>query len=176
VGSQRTFLVGAVLVALGTALHWPDFLMASNMHYHMVGMSMSPLMLLGMALIIAGFILCGLGLLRPAVRDGQSLAVRVHHLDSRSLTDRDVWLLIVLTIALVIDVMKPATLSFVLPGVRAEYGLTTAQTALLPLSGLTGTAFGGVAWGLLADRIGRRGGLLLASVFFKGPTCVLQGG
>lgn len=34
--------------------------------------------------------------------------------------------------ALVIDVMKPASIGFVLAGMRDEYGLTSTQTAVLP--------------------------------------------
>lgn len=39
----------------------------------------------------------------------------------------------VLVIALIVDVMKPATLVFIIPGVMAEYGLPKATVALLPL-------------------------------------------
>jgi putative MFS transporter len=63
-------------------------------------------------------------------------------------------------------VMKPATLGFVVPGMQLEYGLTTNRVALFPLVALTGTTIGSVLWGVLADRIGRRAAILLASVMF----------
>jgi putative MFS transporter len=164
------FVVGSILVAIGTLLHWPDFLSASAMHYRMVGMPMSPSMLTGMALILLGSGLATYGLIRPRTEIDRTLAVSVRALDGRRLTGTDVRLLAILSIALVIDVMKPATLGFVIPGVSAEYGITVATARYLLLAGLLGTALGSVMWGLLADRIGRRGGLLLAAVLFVGTS------
>src|SRR4030095_11843097 len=57
--------------------------------------------------------------------------------------------LAVLILGLVIDVMKPATLGFVLPGMRSEYGITKSTVALFPLSALTGTTIGSFVWGWL---------------------------
>jgi putative MFS transporter len=66
--------------------------------------------------------------------------------------------------------MKPATLGFVLPGMRGEYGLTQAQVAVLPTLALTGTVLGSLVWGVLADRAGRRPAMLLAGVLFIGTS------
>lgn len=71
-----------------------------------------------------------------------------------------------LVVALVIDVMKPASLGFIIPGSSAEYGLSKAQAALYPMAGLIGTALGSVAWGAIGDRLGRRGAILLAGLAF----------
>ncbi|HTL94728.1 MAG TPA: MFS transporter, partial [Gemmatimonadaceae bacterium] len=64
----------------------------------------------------------------------------------------------------------PATLGFVIPGMKREYGLTGTQVAWLPLIALTGTTVGSIFWGALADRIGRRAAILLASVLFMGTS------
>ena len=74
----------------------------------------------------------------------------------------------VLTVALVIDVMKPASLGFVLPGMRAEYVVSKAMVAWLPFAALSGTVVGSVVWGWLADVYGRRASILLSAVMFVG--------
>jgi putative MFS transporter len=80
---------------------------------------------------------------------------------------RILWgLVLVLGIALVVDVMKPATLGFVLPGMRKEYGIGVTESAWLPFVALIGTTLGSIIWGMLADRLGRRGSILLASLIF----------
>lgn len=169
-GRDRLIVVAFLCVGAGAALHWPDFVAASSMHFRLVGMPMSPEMLAGMALICLGLVLAAYAIVRPGrpVRLGMLAERRVD--DERSLALTDVALLALMTVALVLDVMKPATISFVIPGLRAEYGLTTGQAALLPLFALTGTVVGSLAWGLLGDRIGRRGGLLLAALLFIGTS------
>src|SRR5437868_1842496 len=77
------------------------------------------------------------------------------------------WLFVlVMGVARVVDVMKPATLGFVLPGMQEEYGITVKESAMLPLIALIGTTIGSLMWGVLADRLGRRGSILLASLIF----------
>src|SRR5690606_27564138 len=71
-------------------------------------------------------------------------------------------------ITLAIDVMKPATLGFVMPGMTAEYGMGTSRASLLALFALTGTAIGSVVWGRIADRFGRRSAILLSALMFIG--------
>ncbi len=81
---------------------------------------------------------------------------------------------LVMAAAITIDVMKPTTLAFVAPGAADEYGLRSAldpdstglPIALYPLSGISGTVVGSFIWGWLADRIGRRAAILIASVMF----------
>jgi putative MFS transporter len=82
-------------------------------------------------------------------------------------------LLTVLTIAVVIDSMKGATLGFVAPGAAAEYGLKSVANphgsvpvALYPLAGVAGMSLGALVWGHFGDRVGRRAGILLAGVIF----------
>jgi MFS transporter, putative metabolite:H+ symporter len=167
---HRFFAVGVSAVVAGAALHWPDFLGMAGQHYRLAGMAMSPQMWLGMALIVAGLAVAVVGFLPsgPLPRSGGSY--RVEAMDERRLSWVDVRVLAVLVFALVIDIMKPATIGFVIPGGRAEYGLTTLQVSLWPLVALTGTTVGSLVWGLMADRVGRRPATLLATLMFAGTS------
>jgi putative MFS transporter len=164
------FWGGVACVAAGVLAHLPEFVGASGMHFHMAGMPMSPLMHGGMALIMVGLVLTAFALIpagslhRPAHVADSSLFYRT--MDDAPLTGAHWGLLFVLGIALIVDVMKPATLGFAVPGMKEEYGITIAQVAAFPMSALTGTVIGSLVWGLLADRIGRRASILLASILF----------
>lgn len=70
------------------------------------------------------------------------------------------------TAALTIDISKTSTLGFVIPGLRAEYGLDPRTASLLAVCGLTGTAAGALLFGVLTDRIGRRSSYLIATLGF----------
>ena len=164
------FWGGAALITTGVLAHLPDFLAAGDMHYRMAGMAMSTTMLAGMLFIAAGMVLAAWGLLPPprSHRATGAAEYQLRAIDDASLTAAHWGLLSVLGIALVIDVMKPATLGFVLPGMVAEYGIPPARVAWLLISALTGTTIGSVMWGVLADRLGRRAAILLASLMFIG--------
>jgi len=170
--SAPLFWAGILLTATGVLLHLPDFLGARAMGYRMAGMEMSWSMHLGMALILSGMPIAGWGLLpRGGAAEPRSRrSWRFHALDDAPLSAAHWTLLFTLGVALVIDVMKPATLGFVMPGTKAEYGLTSGQVALLPLFALTGTTIGSLGWGMLADRMGRRASILLASILFIGTS------
>jgi MFS transporter, putative metabolite:H+ symporter len=77
-------------------------------------------------------------------------------------------LVLVLVTALAIDVMKPATLGFVMPGMSAEYQISKPTASTLALVALIGTTVGSVIWGRLADVFGRRAGILLSALMFIG--------
>jgi putative MFS transporter len=127
-----------------------------------------------MVMIVAGLGLTAFGLIpkgglhRPAHATGASVAFRT--MDDAELTPQHWGLLFVLGVALVVDVMKPATLGFVVPGMKAEYGISIGQVAAFPMVALTGTTIGSILWGILADRIGRRAAILLASILFVGTS------
>ncbi len=126
-------------------------------------------MLIGMALIIGGTLATAFGLL-PSRRADQTKFEELAPPEDAPLT-RAHWVqIIILAGALIIDVMKPATLGFVVPGMRAEYGLTFAEVAVLPFAALLGTTMGSFIWGILADIYGRRATILLASVIFMGTS------
>jgi putative MFS transporter len=162
------FWLGTVAIVTGVSFHLPDFLSARAMHFQLSGMPMSKLMYAGMALIVAGLAATTYGLFpaRDSRAPDASAAFQLHTLDDARLTWAHWKLVAVLGAALVVDVMKPATLGFVAPGLRQEYGLSTATASLLALFAMIGTTAGSIVWGMLADRLGRRGSILLAALMF----------
>ena len=164
------FLVGCVAVTAGVVMHLPMFWMGRDNHFHLAEMPMDGAMLAGMALIVGGILVAGYGLLpRRALRhvDAGEL-LRIAAPEDVRLGAAHWRLMLVLTVALVIDVMKPASLGFVLPGMRAEYVVSKATVAWLPFAALSGTVAGSVVWGWLADVYGRRASILLSAVMFVG--------
>jgi putative MFS transporter len=169
--SPAAFWTGIACVSAGVLAHLPDFVAARGMRYHMAGMEMSMQMHAGMALIVAGLALTAWGLipagsLRASAHHTDETALFFRTMDDARLTGQHWRLLFVLGVALVVDVMKPATLGFAVPGMKAEYGITIGQVAAFPMVALTGTTIGSLVWGVLADRIGRRAAILLASILF----------
>lgn len=169
----RSFWFGLALTTIGTVLHLPMYLQAREMHYHMAGMAMDGNMIAGMVLIVVGLALTTYGLVPTGSNPDRVARLRVRALDEVGVSKVHVMLLLVMAAAITIDVMKPTTLSFVAPGVAAEYGLKSAANpdgglpvALLPLAGITGTVLGSFLWGWLGDRIGRKAAMLLAGVSF----------
>jgi len=162
------FWLGSAIVSVGVGLHLPMFWMGRTMGFALAGMAMDPGMLWGMALIVLGILAAGYGLLpNPPIND----TVQVVALSEDAPLRGAHWkLMAVLSVALVIDIMKPASLGFVTPGMRVEYGIDAATVALLPLSALIGTATGSFVWGSLADFYGRRASILLSSVMFVGTS------
>src|SRR5690348_7932704 len=166
------FWFGCLVVAVGVCLHLPMYMMAAPMHFHLAGMAMDPAMLLGMALIPAGVLLAAWGLMprlaqvRMTTRDGDRL--HWHVADGAPLNVEHWKLVTVLVLALTIDVMKPASIAFVMPGMAHEYGIGMSRAGYLALSALIGTAAGSVVWGRLADIFGRRAAILLSALMFMG--------
>ncbi len=160
-------------VAAGVFAHLPDFFGSAAMGYHMGSMPMSRLMLIGMLTIILGMGLTAYGLMPARDQSAhrqQASGLHFQAMDAAHLTPLHWGMMFVLGVALVIDVMKPATLGFVIPGMKGEYSLKGTQVAWLPLIALSGTTLGSLLWGALADRIGRRAAILLASVLFMGTS------
>ena len=163
------FVLGCAAVTAGVLLHAPMFLMARDMGYRLAGMPMGLGMTIGMFLIVAGIGMAGFGLL-PGKVQAAAIPVVVSPPEDAPLTASHWWLMAVLVMALVVDVMKPASLGFVVPGMIAEYQVSKAVEAWLPFSALLGTFLGSIAWGVLADVYGRRASLLLAAVMFVGTS------
>ena len=164
------FALGVIAVTIGVVLHIPMFLMGRGMGYRLYGMPMGADMYVGMALIIGGVAVAAFGLLpRDISRQlAVSQGVVVSPPEDAPLSPAHWRLMAVLVIALVIDVMKPASLGFVLPGMMDEYGLDQATTSLFPLSALVGTVIGSIMWGIVADIYGRKASILLSAVLFVG--------
>ena len=164
------FVVGCIAVTIGVAMHLPMFLMGSAMHFRLVGMPMEPAMIGGMALIVGGVLCAAWGLLpnNVAAHRATSQTFEVAAPEDAELAPAHWGLMAVLVVALAIDVMKPASLGFVVPELTREYGVPRASGALLPFFALVGTVTGSVVWGVLADVYGRKATILLSAVMFVG--------
>jgi putative MFS transporter len=172
------FWLGSAAIVAGVLMHMPMFAMGRMTHWQMVGMPMDGLMLGGMALIPFGVLLASYGLMprldqmrRTLHGDGSHVPGRHQHFhiaDGVSLNVEHWKLVLVLVAALAIDVMKPATLGFVMPGMSAEYAISKPTASTLALVALIGTTVGSVVWGRLADVFGRRAGILLSALMFIG--------
>jgi putative MFS transporter len=164
------FALGCLAVTAGVVLHLPMFWMGRDTGFRLADMPMDAPMLWGMALIVAGIALAGYGLLPQRRAGAETGSVHALAPEDAPLVAAHWRLLVVLTVALVIDVMKPASLGFVLPGMMDEYGVSKAMVAWLPFAALCGTVVGSVLWGWLADLFGRRASILLSAVIFVGTS------
>ncbi|UUL83824.1 MFS transporter [Sphingomonas qomolangmaensis] len=161
------FWAGCVAISAGVLLHLPMLAMAHTMGNHLTGMSMDAWMYLGMALIAIGVPAAIIGALPKHRPDHHASAGTTFEApDDTPLTRSHAAVLLVLTLGLIIDTMKPATLGFVLPGMRGEYGIAKSTAALLPFVALAGTTVGSFIWGWLADIYGRRVSILLSTILF----------
>lgn len=169
--NMPAFWLGSLFVIAGVLLHLPMFLMARDMHFMLAGMPMDRGMLWGMAFIIGGCAAAAWGL-QPKAATAQGLAAhdKIVPPEDAPLTLAHWSAGAALSAALVIDIMKPASLGFVTPGMRSEYMVDAAQVAILPFSALVGTALGSFIWGWLADLYGRRATILLSAVMFIGTS------
>jgi putative MFS transporter len=153
-------------------MHLPMFWMGKDNGFRLVDMPIDAEMIWGMAFIVVGIAVAGYGLLpkKVAASGAAEPEVTVSAPEDAPLGPAHWRLMVVLTVALVIDVMKPASLGFVVPGMRDEYGVTSATVAWLPFAALCGTVVGSVLWGWLADLYGRRASILLSAVIFVGTS------
>ena len=166
------FAAGAAAVTLGVLLHLPMFWMGRMDHFRLSGMAMDSGMLAGMALIVAGIAMACFGMLPKNVAQQihASRHISVAAPEDAPLSPAHFRLMFVLVIALVIDVMKPASLGFVMPGLTAEYGVAKSVGALVPFAALTGTVIGSILWGMAADVYGRKASILLSAIMFVGTS------
>jgi putative MFS transporter len=166
------FALGVVLVTAGVLLHVPMFAMGRMTHYRLSGMPMDGEMIAGMAAIIAGIAVAAYGLLPTnlARQLAASHDIVVSPPEDAPLSGAHWRLMAVLVIALVIDIMKPASLGFTIPGMVSEYQVTKATASLVPFFALTGTVVGSILWGVIADVYGRKASILLSAVMFVGTS------
>jgi putative MFS transporter len=166
------FALGVIAVTGGVLLHIPMFLMGRHNHFMLAGMPIGWDMVAGMAAIILGVGIAAYGLL-PKDISGQLAAqdqIVVSPPEDAPMGWAHWSLMAVLVIALVIDVMKPATLGFVLPGMMTEYQVDKATVSAFPFSALVGTVIGSILWGIIADIYGRKASILLSAVMFVGTS------
>ena len=131
----EAFVVGVILVTGGVLMHAPMFLMGQHNHFILAGMPIGWDMVAGMAAIVGGCGIAAYGLL-PRNIAGQLAAqqeIVVSPPEDAPLSGAHWGLMSVLVIALVIDIMKPATLGFTLPGMMSEYHVTQATVSSLSL-------------------------------------------
>jgi putative MFS transporter len=166
------FALGCIAVTAGVLLHLPMFLMGREMNYRLAGMPMGADMIFGMFLIIGGVAIAAYGLLPT---DVSAQRAKVSGLEIAAPEDAHLslahWtLMVVLVVALIIDIMKPAALGFTIPGMTSEYGVPKAKAALVPFFALVGTVTGSIVWGVIADIYGRKASILLSAVMFVGTS------
>lgn len=168
IGERAPIFWGAcAAIAMGVLLHLPMLAMAHSMGNRLHGMPMDTAMWIGMGLIIIGVPSAIYGALpRQRAPHGSHAGTSFEAPDTTPLNRWHAIVLLVLTLGLVIDVMKPATLGFVLPGMRDEYGIAKSTAAYLPFVALTGTTVGSFLWGWLADAYGRRVAIMLSTILF----------
>jgi putative MFS transporter len=168
--STLFFWCGCALVTAGVLAHLPMFMMGRATHFVLAGMPMGFGMLLGMAAIVAGIGAAAYGLLPSAPRASSVALDATAPLENARLGAPHLRVASLLALALVIDIMKPASLGFVTPGMTTEYHLGARTVAWLPFAALAGTVVGSVVWGVLADIYGRRASIVLSSVMFVGTS------
>ncbi|MFG3285501.1 MFS transporter [Streptomyces sp. NPDC048111] len=185
------FWTGVVLSCAGVLLHLPMYFAMRARDHDMAGMDMSgsamsghPMpgsgmdgmgagssaaMVAGMVLLVVGLVAAVYGLVRHRPSDeaaSRAGRYRVVPGPQDRLSPAHRRLIAAISLALIIDVMKPATLAFIIPGMREEYGISAPEAAWLPVGALAGTIIGSIVWGWLADRLGRRATILLSSLMF----------
>lgn len=159
------FWVGVLMTCAGVMEHLWMFMDSASMDFDMSMMEMSPVMWAAMVAIVVGVVISAVAVVQP------SGTAPVAPSAPTQATKRDRHRLIaILSFALMVDQMKPATLAFISPGMRTEYHLSNADVSWLPTVALTGTVLGSLVWGRAADRIGRRATILIASLLFLGTT------
>ncbi|QDZ09232.1 MFS transporter [Sphingomonas panacisoli] len=153
-------------------MHLPMFLMGRMMHFRLAGMAMGWDMVAGMGLIIAGVGIAAYGLLPRNLADQRAAAetIEISAPEDAALGWPHWRLMLVLVVALIIDVMKPASLGFTIPGMVGEYAVSKATASLVPFAALIGTVTGSVLWGVIADIYGRKASILLSAVMFVGTS------
>ncbi len=170
--SPWLFLAGVAAVTIGVIAHAPMFWMGRDMGFRMSGMPMDGLMIAGMVLVAAGVGIAAWGLLPPNIARQVAEANRlsVSAPEDAPLSPAHWRLMTALALALVIDIMKPASLGFVIPGMMDEYGLSREAVSLVPFAALVGTVTGSIVWGAIADVYGRKATILLSAVMFVGTS------
>jgi MFS transporter, putative metabolite:H+ symporter len=173
-GRLLLFGTGAGMVIIGVLLHLPDYLMASHDDFMMADMSMGGTMAAGMTVIVLGLLLAVRAVMPDrAHRRRLALVGRTAEfvaLDNARLSRPHYVLIAALTVGLVLDTMKPASLGFAMPGMIAEYGISRKYATLLPFLAILGTVIGSILWAYVADIVGRRSAIMLSGVVFVGTS------
>ena len=129
-----SFIVGVTAVTVGVMMHAPMFWMGRHNHFILQGMPIGWDMVAGMILIVGGLAVAAYGLLPRDVSRllSASPEIVVSPPEDAPLSKAHWKLMAVLVIALIIDIMKPASLGFTLPGMMSEYQVDKATVSLFP--------------------------------------------
>ncbi|MEU8353907.1 MFS transporter [Streptomyces sp. NPDC048845] len=160
------FWTGVALTCAGVAQHLWMFVESASMGFHMAMMGTSGVMWAAMAAIVVGVVVSGFAVVQPPGAGPAAAPAPA----ARTATAHRHRLIAILSFALMVDQMKPATLAFIQPGMRTEFHLGAAEVAWLPTVALSGTVVGSLVGGRAADHIGRRATILIASLLFLGTT------
>ena len=166
------FILGVIAVTAGVVMHAPMVLMGRHNHIVLAGLPIGWDMIFGMVSIVAGIGIAAYSLLPRdlAAQLAASQDIVISPPEDAPLGPAHWMLMAVLVIALVIDIMKPATLGFVLPGMMSEYRVDKATISTFPFAALVGTVIGSIVWGIIADIYGRKATILLSAVMFVGTS------
>jgi putative MFS transporter len=166
------FVAGVIAVTAGVLLHLPMFAMGRASHFRLYGMPMGSEMYAGMAIIILGVGIAAYGLLPKNISKQLTASqdIVISPPEDAPLSPAHWMLMFVLVLALGIDIMKPASLGFTIPGMVDEYHQSKATVSLVPFFALVGTVLGSIVWGTLADIYGRKATILLSAVMFVGTS------
>ncbi|HEX6661546.1 MAG TPA: MFS transporter [Sphingomicrobium sp.] len=166
------FILGVILVTAGVLLHAPMFWMGRMSHFQLYGMPIGWDMIAGMVAIVSGVGIAAYGLLPKDIAKqlAASQDIVVTPPEDAPLSRAHWTLMAVLVIALIIDIMKPASLGFTIPGMVKEYHVPKSSASLVPFFALTGTVVGSIVWGIIADVYGRKASILLSAVMFVGTS------
>ena len=171
----KIFWFGTLAVTTGVLLHLPMYLHGRHHGYQLAGMPIDNNMLIGMAAIVVGLLasLYGLYPKKSNACTGSLNTISVQTMDDAPIGLAHIGLLFTMAVAITIDIMKPTSLAFVIPGMTLEYNLKSplnpagiVPAAYVALAGITGTVLGSLLWGWLGDKIGRRASILFAGINF----------
>ncbi len=178
-GHPRAFWLGLLVVTAGVALSLREFLVlraTPDAPY-----VFTPLMAFSVVIDLAGTALAAWAVLprgwlelyrkRRTAPEPADTDLAVPHdalgaMDQAPLTRGHYSMMARMYLGLVVDTMKPATLGFMLPGMRAEYDLSPAIVSLFPLAAVVGLTMGSVLFGMLGDIVGRRASFIFTALMF----------
>src|SRR5689334_19611639 len=91
-------------------------------------------------------------------------------INSHRMSSTQILLLVLCFFVVAIDGFDLASIGFIAPAIKTEWGVTPAQLAPLFGSGLFGLMLGALVIGPFADRFGRRAILVFSVLFFGGAS------
>jgi putative MFS transporter len=185
-GRPRAFWAGLAIVSVGVAVCMAEFLaLRASPHGDY---ELTPLLALGLVIDLVGTGVAAWAVLPPGWLEHRRQRLQAASvppppppadpeapppagadgalgaMDDAKLTRGHLTMMARMFAGLVTDTMKPATLGFMLPGMRAEYELSPAIVALFPLAAVLGLTIGSVVFGMLGDIVGRRASFIFTAL------------